>query len=141
MVPDPFEVRVVDHQFPRLPSLLSENGDQQPFRDPDLKGENPEVDRQGEELRGIPDLVVMDRMGMEDPEQGVLPPEPFQVRVGQHAEEDEGGKKRNRQRQLPEEDDQDAGRCRSNRRALRSRYYSKFTRTDPFSFRRAHVFR
>jgi hypothetical protein len=55
-------------------------------------------------------------MGMEDPEQGVLPPDPFQVRVGQHAEKDKGGEQQNGQPQLPEEDDQDAGRCRSNRR-------------------------
>jgi hypothetical protein len=61
----------------------------------------------------------MDRMGMEDPEQGVLPPGPLQVRVGQNAEEEEGDKQQNGQPQLPEEDDQDAARCRSNRRALR----------------------
>jgi hypothetical protein len=121
MIPDLFQVCVVYHLFPRLPSLLSENGDEHPFRDPDLKGENPKVDHQGEEFRGIPDLVVMDRMGMEDPEQGVLPLDPFQVRVGQHAEEDEDGKQQNGQPQLPEEDDQDAGRCRSNRRILPGR--------------------
>jgi hypothetical protein len=83
----------------------------------------------------------MDRMGMEDPEQGVLPLDPFQVRVGQHAEEDEDSKQQSGQPQLPEEDDQDAGRCRSNRRTPPYRYYNKFAKTDPIAFRKTCDFR
>jgi len=110
MIPYLFEVRVVDHQFPRLPSLFSENGDENALRDPDLEGEHSQVDHQGEELRGIPHFVVMDRMRMEDPEQGILPADAFEARVDQNAKNDEDGKKQDGQPQPPEEYDQDSAR-------------------------------
>src|SRR4030066_1815763 len=84
MIPYLFEVRVVDHEFPRLPSLFSENGDENALRDPDLECEHPQEDHQGEDLRGIPHFVVMDPMRRENPEQGILPAAAFEARVNQN---------------------------------------------------------
>ena len=73
MIPYLFEFCVVDHQLPGLPSLPSKNGDENSLRDPDLKRKDAQEDKQGKKFRGILYFFVMDRMRMEDPEQGILP--------------------------------------------------------------------
>src|ERR1700737_3477495 len=87
---------VVDHSPPGLHALTVKNADEQPFGHPDLEGENPKVNEEGKEFRGVADSAVFNRVRIDDPEKRVLPAQASEVLVDEHTHQAEAEKENQR---------------------------------------------
>ena len=87
-----FDADVVNHSSPGLHTLAVENRDQHSFRNPDLESEYAEIHKDGKKLRGIADLVGLNRVRMNHPEQRVLPAHALKVPVHQDTHQTEAKK-------------------------------------------------
>ena len=63
-----------------------ENRHQNPLGNPDLKGKDGDVNEQREKFRGVSYRAVVYRVGMDDPEERILPSQPFEFSINQHAQ-------------------------------------------------------
>jgi len=96
MVAEFFDADFVDHELPGLPALLAEDREQNPLGNPDLKSKDAEIYEQGEKLRRVSDRAVVYRIGVNDPENGVLPTQPLKLPIYQRAQGGKDYKKRKR---------------------------------------------
>jgi hypothetical protein len=79
--------------------------DQRPLRNPDLKCKHAKIDQHREEFRGVMNLPVVDGMRMRDPEERILPTQPFKTPVHNNAQNVKSGKQDRRQRKPAQEHD------------------------------------
>src|SRR5208282_987875 len=109
-----FEADFVHHGFPNLRAMPAEDCDRNPLRNPHLKGKNSDKDEQGKKLGGIVHAMVIDGVGVEDPEGGILPTQALQPHIHAHTQKAESRQEQDWQPQAANEDYKNASHWSSN---------------------------
>ena len=105
MIANAFEIHFVEHGFPDLFALMTDEGQQDSFRKPNFKSERADGDEYGEIFCGGACLVIFDGVGMGEPEKRVGESQVFEAHVDGGAGEDEEQEKEEGHDQAAYEDE------------------------------------